>query len=74
MLDPEVKENYRGIPQGTAISPILSILTLIRPLGDTPNVMYADDGILYGPDLREDAVDQLEEGSANLEINREKSG
>lgn len=74
MLDPEVKENYRGIPQGTAISPILSILTLIRPLGTVRNVMYADDGILWGPDIKEETILQLEEGGAELVVNREKSG
>jgi len=45
--------NTEGVPQGSPLSPILSILMLEHTLMVNPNtVMYADDGVVFGKGIR----------------------
>jgi dTDP-glucose pyrophosphorylase len=43
----------QGLPQGSAIAPILSALVIEEFINVAPHVQYADDGIFYGEDLTE---------------------
>jgi len=47
------KYNTEGVPQGSPLSPILSILMLEHTLMVNPHcVMYADDGVIFGKGIR----------------------
>jgi len=51
-LDSDTEYKMEGVPQGSPLSPILSILMLEHTLLINPNtVMYADDGIVFGSGL-----------------------
>jgi len=71
------KEFTEGVPQGTPISPILSILalegTIIGPERST--LMYADDGVIYGNKLKDDPFPKGDQVTrANIARNDKKSG
>lgn len=69
------EDYFDGIPQGTPLSPILSILALVRPLQRVrETVMYADDGIIYGTNLEENPFPTSDEiTEANITQNMDKS-
>lgn len=70
---------YRGLPQGLATSPILTIASLqINFIKKCPwdILMYADDGIIYGkgnPPPEEEIIQAIENPKWGIEVNREKS-
>jgi len=71
------KEFTEGVPQGTPISPILSILalegTIISP--ERATLMYADDGVIYGNNLKDDPFPTGDHIiRANIARNDKKSG
>jgi len=48
----QFEDHFQGVPQGTPIAPIVSILALVEPLQKVRNtVMYADDGLIYGDEI-----------------------
>lgn len=68
------EDHFNGVPQGTPLSPILSILALVPTLQEQrQTVMYADDGVIYGKDLPNDPFPE-EVKPANITVNQNKSG
>jgi retron-type reverse transcriptase len=74
----EKESRIRGFPQGAAISPLLSILSLTRPnKSPLPKgveiVMYADDGIVYSDRPFTEEVVREYFGGYGIELSPEKS-
>jgi hypothetical protein len=73
------RKGYRsqGLPQGFALSPILSVLTLIvlEELKEIDNVMYADDGLFYSDtdkSFLEEAQKVLDKHGIGAYFNKDK--
>jgi hypothetical protein len=74
--DPKYGYQVMGVPQGTPISPILSILSLIPGLmNKRATVMYADDGLIHGNCLGDTPFPlNAEIIDSNINQNKKKSG
>nr|QCQ69130.1 RNA-dependent DNA polymerase [Powellomyces hirtus] len=76
-----VASTEKGVPQGLAISPTLSILCLelikfLDPIESTRIVQYSDDGIIFGKDKHEvesAAIVLAKRCRGGVAINKEKS-
>jgi len=70
------EDYFDGVPQGTPLSPLLSILALEDTIMARRNaVMYADDGLLFGGSPRECSFprgDLINE--SGITLNKSKSG
>lgn len=76
--DKWINIKVRGVPQGSPISPLLSLLALEETLfREFPGqvIMYADDGVLYGDELDDKQIqDKLSNLNHGISINWSKSG
>lgn len=64
------KKIYQGLPQGSAISPTLTILMLNKFLRQNKSLSYADDGLFYS----EEEFKVLQQKSRGIILNEKKSG
>jgi len=68
------QHDMRGVPQGSPLSPILSIFTLEDSLMKDPNVvMYADDGVVFAENITLDSTASLAMDRLGIVINKAKS-
>jgi retron-type reverse transcriptase len=73
-LQSETKYKIEGVPQGSPLSPILSILMLEHTILRNPKViMYADDGVVLAKKLTLGGKEEEDMEDLNIELNYGKS-
>lgn len=73
-LKSETQYKIEGVPQGSPLSPILSILMLEHTILRNPNViMYADDGVVFDKKLKLTGKEEEDMEDLNIRLNYNKS-